>query len=40
VLWYYRTAVEQLAAGDPGLEPLAEPCRRALAAIESRATGA
>lgn len=35
VLWYYRTAIDRLGAGDPRLEALAARGLRALAAIEA-----
>ena len=35
VLWYYRTTIERIGAGDPRLEALANRVREALAAIET-----
>jgi (p)ppGpp synthase/HD superfamily hydrolase len=35
VLWYYRTTIATLGAGGPGLEALAEECRRVLDEVEA-----
>jgi (p)ppGpp synthase/HD superfamily hydrolase len=35
VLWYYRTAIERFASGDPRLEILGRGCRDALEAVEA-----
>jgi (p)ppGpp synthase/HD superfamily hydrolase len=35
VLWYYRTTLDRIGAGEPRLERLAAKCREVLAVIES-----
>jgi (p)ppGpp synthase/HD superfamily hydrolase len=39
VLWYFRSALELLGAGDPRLEALADQGRQTLAAIEAAESG-